>query len=335
VQFQTNEMVPQPGGGFGYETKHTIRLYDVESGSVMWENISAARCQGFQFSPDGHNLAVINADGATTIILEGATGKERAHLEGNGIMPVFSEDGRFLAIGDVHGGAQVFDLRTAKDIAAFHGHEGRVAALAFSADANTLFTGGAEGTTLAWDLRERVLKARKTGELDTSLVKELWADIGDADAAKAFGAMNALAASPRRTVEWLNGQLKPVRGEDANRIARLIKDLDDDSFTIRRNAFDSLAKIGNQARPALVNVLKGETSLEVRQAVTGLLDLTGPGQLSPDLVRDVRALEVLESIGTPEARRIIEKIAKGASGTRLTAEAEAALERWTKSHPEK
>ncbi len=40
----------------------------------------------------------------------------------------------------------------------------------------------------------------------------------------------------------------------------------------------------------------------------------------------LRAVEVLERVGTPEARQILEDLARGAPEARLTREAKAALE---------
>ena len=48
---------------------------------------------------------------------------------------------------------------------------------------------------------------------------------------------------------------------------------------------------------------------------------------TPERLRIQRAVMVLEQIGTPEARQLLEKLSKGAEGALLTEEARAALKR--------
>jgi hypothetical protein len=79
------------------------------------------------------------------------------------------------------------------------------------------------------------------------------------------------------------------------------------------------------ALPGLREVLKGKPSPEVRRRVEMLVvrleQLVPPG---PRL-RALGALEVLEAIGTPEARKVLEGLAQGAPEARLTQEAKASL----------
>lgn len=51
---------------------------------------------------------------------------------------------------------------------------------------------------------------------------------------------------------------------------------------------------------------------------------------SPVQLQLLRAVEVLEQIDTPEARRLLAELAQGAAAARLTQEAKAALERLEK-----
>lgn len=46
-----------------------------------------------------------------------------------------------------------------------------------------------------------------------------------------------------------------------------------------------------------------------------------------ELIRSLRALEVLEHIGSPETRQIVEKLTRGEPDALLTAEARSCLER--------
>ena len=78
------------------------------------------------------------------------------------------------------------------------------------------------------------------------------------------------------------------------------------------------------------DTLAGEPSAEVRRRVEELLrKLDGPMPSSGQL-RDLRSVEVLEHIGTPEAKQVLQTLAKGAPEARLTQEAKASLERLTK-----
>jgi hypothetical protein len=61
--------------------------------------------------------------------------------------------------------------------------------------------------------------------------------------------------------------------------------------------------------------------------VEALLDRLERGSLSVETVRQIRAVEALEYIGNPEARRLLDKLAAGPPETRLTQEARAAAGR--------
>ena len=108
-------------------------------------------------------------------------------------------------------------------------------------------------------------------------------------------------------------------------LARWIADLDADDFATRRDAARELEALADLAEPALRKALETNPTQEVRRQVTRLLDkLTS---LSGERLRQVRAIEALEYVNTPAARKLIERLAKGAPEARLTHEAKAALER--------
>jgi hypothetical protein len=105
----------------------------------------------------------------------------------------------------------------------------------------------------------------------------------------------------------------------------LLAGLDSDTFTVRQKATRELQALGELARPALKRALEKTSSIEVRQRAEKLL--RNPKDLTPDQLRGIRAVEVLERIATPEARSVLEALAKGLPEARLTEEAKAALKR--------
>jgi hypothetical protein len=79
--------------------------------------------------------------------------------------------------------------------------------------------------------------------------------------------------------------------------------------------------------PVIDKALAGEQSPEARQRLEELRGKLTATELSGDRLRAYRAVEVLEIIGTPEARDLLQALANGAPGTVLTASAQAALKR--------
>ena len=101
--------------------------------------------------------------------------------------------------------------------------------------------------------------------------------------------------------------------------------MDSEQFSARGKAQNELANLGELAEPALRQTLANKPSLEVTRRVQALLErLRGP-VTRPDLLQSLRAVAVLEDIGTPAARRVLEQLAKGAPEARLTREAKESL----------
>ena len=73
-----------------------------------------------------------------------------------------------------------------------------------------------------------------------------------------------------------------------------------------------------------------QPTLETRKRVEDLLNKLTGGTLSAEQLRCVRAVEVLERIGTPEARQVLRTLAQGAPGALMTRQAQDALDRLEK-----
>src|SRR5262249_25294914 len=119
---------------------------------------------------------------------------------------------------------------------------------------------------------------------------------------------------------------KPVARADQAKIRQYIADLGSDKFTVREAAMKELAKVGDQVRVPIGEALKANLSLETRHRLErGLKNL-------PDLpnvyaLLTIRAIMVLERIGSPDAQAVLARLASGAPGARETEEAKASLER--------
>jgi hypothetical protein len=220
----------------------------------------------------------------------------------------------------------VWEVVTGRARARFEGHAGFMMAAAYSPDGTLLVTGGTDRTALLWDVLGLHTPGHQGAKLTPADADRLWADLGDSDAGKAFRAMKVLRANGTPAVRLLKERLRLAPAFDAKKIARLIADLDRDDFATRTSATKQLVELGDLAEPALCAALNDKASLEKRRRVEDLLKRLD-ASASPELLRGVRAVEVLESLGTPEARQVLQTLAKGAAAARLTREANTALKR--------
>jgi hypothetical protein len=71
----------------------------------------------------------------------------------------------------------------------------------------------------------------------------------------------------------------------------------------------------------------------MRRRIVTLLARVAPDEMTTAELQQWRALAVVEYAGTPEARRLLEELASGAPGARLTTWASATLERLRRHYP--
>jgi hypothetical protein len=108
--------------------------------------------------------------------------------------------------------------------------------------------------------------------------------------------------------------------------------LDSDDFATREQASRELAALGEAAVPGVRKRLVNGVSPELRRRAKVFLDEFDAKEQSPERLRQIRAVELLEGIGTPAARELLSELAKGAAGAPLTLEAAAARERLSRDH---
>jgi RNA polymerase sigma factor (sigma-70 family) len=286
-------------------------------------------------SPDGRLLA-FGGQKNYLALYNLATGREVRRMGGLPLIRslTFSPDGRMLAWGGYRDGViGLVELATGRERCRLAGHRGNVTALTFRADGRELISGGEDTTVLVWDLTGRVGEPVAWGRpLAPSELEALWDDLAAEDAARAFRAVQRLAAAPAHAVPFLARRLRPAEPADSKRVARLIADLDSDQFRVREAAGAELEQLGEAGTGACQEALNGRPSAEVRRRLEALLDRQRGQQWYPsaDRRRAARAPEVLERADTPEARQLLGRLARGVAEAYLTREAKASLERLSK-----
>jgi WD40 repeat protein len=283
-------------------------------------------------SPDGRVLAVLGQQGLK--LWELATGDERARLAGprNPSNPpgpcalAFSPDGRLLAVADQDVTATLWDVSSGTEAGRLVGHRDVLSALAFRADGRALASGSGDTTALLWDVSKAGARARAVRPLSPRGAEAAWDNLGGPDAAAAQRHLWALVRAPEQSLPLLRQRLRPVP-PFARRIEVLIADLDSARYSVRQRATVELSRMGALARPALEKALAAGPALEARRRIEGLLAQTAATRTDPQQSRAVRGVEVLEHVGTPEARRLLEDLARGEPQALLTLEARAALRR--------
>jgi RNA polymerase sigma factor (sigma-70 family) len=338
----------------GAGPRRQLCLWDVARGSLLWElpPQSGQVIERFAFSPSGHMLATVQTDRTVTLYetVSGARrgqlgepdpknrrtylaynyyGRSRLSAATRRVVPIclaFSPDGRYLAMAKDTPAIHLWDTSTGREVTQFQGHEGGVVKLLFMPDGKYLMSGGTDTTVLTWDLTEHV--QRRPPDPAAQALDSLWSDLGGPDASRAFAALRALSACPDQAMPLLQAHVHPVAAPAPKQLAQLVADLGSDRFEIRRQAESELAQLGDLAEPALRQALAGDPPLEVRSRLQRLRERLLA--LTAKQIREQRAIELLELIGNPDARQMLQALAGGAPGTRLTREAASALERLSK-----
>jgi hypothetical protein len=126
-------------------------------------------------------------------------------------------------------------------------------------------------------------------------------------------------------VELLRQRLRPAPAVDEKAVRGLLRELEADDFAARKKAAAELEAVADRAEPVLRKVLAENPSAETKRQIEHVLELARPS--APQRRREARAVEVLERLGTPEARELLAALAGGDKESFLTREARAAVGR--------
>jgi hypothetical protein len=167
-------------------------------------------------------------------------------------------------------------------------------------------------------------------ELKKEQLQAVWTDMSSKDAVKGVQAC-ALLYGAKDGLSFLKDNLTTdkikLRQADEKTVARLVADLDSEDFETREKAEQGLSQMGPTAAIALEKALKASKSVEQTMRLARLLETV---KNPPALTQGRRGLEVLVALRTPEAKELLEKLAKGEEAEWLTKAAKEALERANK-----
>ncbi len=307
-----------------------VRFWELTTGKQV-RDLLAHPQQGpvdcLAFSPDGRTLYSAGRNYPIRM-WEVDTGKELRRVALPGPERTFglavSPDGKSLAWADGVKTVSLCEVITGKERRHFGGG---ALCLAFAPDGKSLAAGGGDSTVLVWDLVGRTHPSSdRPGRLEPHEPETCWTQLADDDGATAYQAMCILFSAGDRAEALLKRRLRPVPSVDQHALRRLVNALDDDAFAIREEASQQLKSLGDSAVPMLREALRGRISPEARRRVKALL-ATLQGPVPPDRLRILRAIEVLERLGTTPARQILESLSDGDEGALETREARAAMQR--------
>jgi RNA polymerase sigma factor (sigma-70 family) len=315
-----------------------VRLWDVETGKEIRRlgGEASKKMSAFDFSPAGQTLATSGYDG-TVRLWECATGRQIRVLavaaEGNQDPPwayavAFAPDGRSVAAAYADQSVRVWEVVSGRQRERFEGHRNAVLGVAYSADGTLLASGSADRTAVVWDVTGQRTSSAQGKAATAKELEAHWAELAEPDARTSYLAIKDLLAAGPRTVALFRERLHPATRVDEKKVAVWIAQLESQSFKEREQANRELEKVGEGAEAALRKALEGKASLEMSRRVEKLLARLDTS--SPERLRTMRAMEILEYIGTAEALQLLQHHAEGSEGSWTTHEAKSTLERLKK-----
>jgi RNA polymerase sigma factor (sigma-70 family) len=320
-----------------------------ESGVVLLIETATAKAQGrltlqddshvsaLAFSPDGKYLLMVhdkvqggkNEMGGVRL-WDWQSGRELRRYRAPcwGVRAVaFSPDGKSAAAAVDHA-IVLWESASGVERGRFNGHQDWIRSLAFSADGRLLASGSWDSTACVWDVTGICPDGQWPPHQGAGNdLERLWGDLGHKDGMRAYRALWRLAAAGPAAATFLARRLRPVPPVAEGQLSRLIADLDSDQYETRQRASAELSRLGERVEPALRKALAGKPTLEAARRLRTLLDRVERGECSAEQLHALRAVEVLEHIGSSEARAVLRSLSAGAPGAILTREAGATLER--------
>jgi WD40 repeat protein len=310
------------------------RIWDATTGEVLVafrdrdeQNNRNANFIPIFYSPDGRQVVTIENEGAR--VWDVASGQEarwavRARIYNDHV--ALSGDGRYLATGGlvVHLRAsdppiRLWELISGQEVATLVGHETSTCGLSFSPNGRLLASCSNDATVRVWDVATGRELRRFTGHR---------------------GAVHALSFTP-------DGRSVISGSEDGTGLVWDVTDLQGNRQAEAPLARETLQAhwnelAGEDARaahraawamsvPSAVAFLREHLRPVASPDANGIPAVIGPIAPLP-VLRSLRAIAALERVGSPEARAVLEWMARGNLAAIETREATAALHRLSRPH---
>jgi WD40 repeat protein len=307
----------------------TMRLWDVAAQKMIrrLDGVHGGGVGALCFSPDTRMIASTGWQDHKVFLWETGTGRCRRQIphEGGSKFVLFTSDNRTLVTAGNDRTIRFWHLQSGTQTSPLEGHTGTVNGLAMTPDGRFLVSASNDQTVRIWDLSQRRLTATAR-ILPNRQVESCWHALAHPDGKTAYEAMTTLAGAPEQTVALIRARIQPASAAHAGRIAELIALTNHPRYTVREQATQELEKLRDQAETALRQAL-ARPEAETRRRAERLLRKLETSGISSETLRAIRCVELLEQLGTPEAQKVLQDLAQGASDARLTQEAKASLQR--------
>ncbi len=202
---------------------------------------------------------------------------------------------------------------------------GLLVGIDFTPDWKRLVTSYQSGICRVWDVSKFTSREPRGTTLEREAAKK-WDVLAGDDAEAAGELMAVLIRSPKLALAVIGAHLPPPP-VDPKLVAQRIGELGDKDFRVRDNATKALTAVAHRIDDELAAALAAGPSPEAADRLKKLLALARTNEPIPEVVRTLRALEVLEALGTPEATAFVSKLAAGPPDARLTRLAKESLAR--------